>query len=157
MKEWFIFCRFFLEVCLDQVKYMGGVLRLDELVERIRGYGELRNSGMIAGAKLRVESARMLQEVLLKGEAARGAVIAASGLKERTGRSLLGQLLAEGLLVADTPKGEVRLGLPMHAAGWYFPELFPTFAITSCLLFLFASETGSRRSAPFIRSSAGLR
>ena len=126
------FCRFFLEVCLDQVEYMGGLLRLEELVERIRRYVELRSSGMIpgpAGEKgLRVESARMLQEVLVKGEAARGAVIAASGLKERTGRSLLGQLIAEGLLVSDTPKGDVRLGFPIHAAGWFFPDLYPTLS-----------------------------
>jgi Fic family protein len=124
------FCRFFLGVCLDQVEYMGNLLRLGELVERIRRYVELRGSGMIpgpAGEKgLRVESARMLQEVLVKGEVARGAVIAASGLKERTGRSLLGQLIGEGLLVSDTPKGDVRLGFPIHAAGWFFPDLYPT-------------------------------
>ncbi len=126
------FCRFFLDVCLDQVEYMEKLLRLEELVERIRRYIELRGSGMIpgpAGEKgLKVESARMLQEVLVKGEAARGAVIAASGLKERTGRSLLGQLIAEGLLVADTPKGGVRLGFPIHAAGWFFPDLYPTLS-----------------------------
>lgn len=126
------FCRFFLEVCLDQLEYMGGLLRLEELVERIRRYIELRSSGMIpspAGEKgLRVESARMLQEVLVRGEAARGAVIAASGLKERTGRSLLGQLIVERLLVSDTPKGDVRLGFPIHAAGWFFPDLYPTLS-----------------------------
>jgi len=126
------FCRFFLGVCLDQVEYMGGLLRLEELVERIRRYMELRGSGMIpglAGEKgLRMESARMLQEVLVKGEAARGAVIAASGLKERTGRTLLGQLLTEGLLVSNTPKGDVRLGFPIHAAGWFFPDLYPTLS-----------------------------
>jgi len=123
------FCRFFLEVCLDQVEYMRGLLRLEELVERIRRYVELRNSGMINGPKkLRVESARMLQEILVKGEAARGAVIAASGLKERTGRNLLGQLIEEGLLVSDTPKGDVRLGFPIHAAGWFFPDLYPTLS-----------------------------
>lgn len=124
------FCRFFLEVCLDQVEYIGSLLRLDELVERIRRYVELRSSGMIPGPaeekRLRVESARMLQEILVKGEAARGAVITASGLKERTGRSLLGQLIGEGLLVSDTPKGDVRLGFPIHAAGWFFPDLYPT-------------------------------
>ena len=109
---------------------MEGLLRLEELVERIRRYVDLRSSGMIpgpAGEKgLRVESARMLQEILVKGEAARGSVIAASGLKERTGRSLLGQLIGEGLLVSDTPKGDVRLGFPIHAAGWFFPDLYPT-------------------------------
>jgi Fic family protein len=126
------FCHFFLEVCLDQVEYMGNLLRLEELVERIRRYVELRSSGMIpspAGEKrLRAESARMLQEILVRGEAARGVIIAASGLKERTGRSLLGQLIAEGLLISDTPKGDVRLGFPIHAAGWFFPDLYPTLS-----------------------------
>jgi len=126
------FCRFFLEVCLDQVEYMGGLLRLEELVERIRRYVELRSAGMIPGPtgerKLRSESARMLQEILVKGEAARGSVIAVSGLKERTGRTLLGQLIAEGLLLSDTPKGDVRLGFPIHAAGWFFPDLYPTLS-----------------------------
>ncbi|MHB8828359.1 MAG: Fic family protein [Syntrophales bacterium] len=126
------FCRFFLEACLDQVEYMEGLLRLEELVERIRQYIELRGSGMIPGPPgekaLRNESARMLQEVLVKGEAARGAVIEASGLKERTGRTLLGQLIIEGLLVSDTPKGDVRLGFPIHAAGWFFPDLYPTLS-----------------------------
>ena len=71
---------------------------------------------------------RMLREVLLRGEAPRGAVIEASGLKERTGRNLLAQLVAEGLLVSDTPKGEVRMGFPIHAAGWFFPELYPVLS-----------------------------
>ena len=126
------FCRFFLEVCLDQVNYMGDLLRLEQLAERIRQYIELRGSGLIPSPTEekgpRREAARMLLEVLVKGEAARGAVIAASGLKERTGRTLLGQLLTEGLLLSDTPKGDVRLGLPIHAAGWFFPDLYPTLS-----------------------------
>ncbi len=126
------FCRFFLEVCLDQVDYMGTLLQLDGLVERVRKYVQLRGSAMIPnppGAdNLRIEAAKMLQEVLLRGEAPRGEVIAASGLKERTGRNLLAQLVAEGLLVSDTPKGEVRIGFPIHAAGWFFPELYPVLS-----------------------------
>ncbi|WP_318557061.1 Fic family protein [Geobacter anodireducens] len=123
------FCRFFLEVCRDQVDYMGTLLQLEGLVERVRIYVQLRGTAIIPNPPgsddLRPESARMLQEVLLRGEAPRGAVIEASGLKERTGRNVLGQLLAEGLLVSDTPKGEVRIGFPIHAAGWFFPELYP--------------------------------
>jgi len=128
----FHFCRFFLEVCLDQVEYMGDLLRLQELVERIRRYVELRGSGIIPGPTgekgLRAEAARMIQEILVRGEASRGSVIAASGLKERTGRNLLGQLIKEGLLVSTTPKGDVRLGLPIHVAGWFFPDLYPTLS-----------------------------
>lgn len=126
------FCRFFLAVCLDQVEYMADLLRLERLMGRISRYVELRGSGIIPNPEgdkgLRLESARMLQEVLVKGEATRGAVIAASGLKERTGRTLLGQLIAEGLLVSDTPKGNVRFGFPIHAAGWFFPDLYPTLS-----------------------------
>jgi Fic family protein len=122
------FCRFFLNICFDQVEYMGSLLRLEGLLERIRQYIRMRDSGMIpqpgTGKKLRKEAARMLQEVLIHGESSRGQVIAASGLKERTGRDLLGQLLHEELLVSDSPKGEVRMGFPVHAAGWYFPELY---------------------------------
>jgi hypothetical protein len=70
----------------------------------------------------------MLQEVLMLGETSRGAVIEASGLKERTGRNLLAQLVSEGLLVSDTPKGGVRIGFPIHAAGWFFPELYPVLS-----------------------------
>ncbi len=127
------FCRFFLELCLDQVDYMGNMLRLEELVPRIRNYVDLRDRGMIPGPSgkkepLRSEAFRMLQEVLVHGVSTRGEIIRASGLKERTGRNLLGLLLAEGLLVSDTPKGEVKLGFPIHAAGWFFPELYPTQA-----------------------------
>jgi Fic family protein len=124
------FCRFFLEVCLDQVEYMGDLLKLEELIQRIRHYVDLRNRGMVPGPSgekqpLRPEAANMLQEVLIHGDSTRGDVIQASGLKERTGRNLLGLLLEEGLLVSDTPKGEVRLGFPIHAAGWFFPDLYP--------------------------------
>jgi Fic family protein len=122
------FCRFFLEICLDQVEYMAGLLRLQELLDRMRQYVDLRHSGMIPeppnGKKLRKEAAGMLQEVLISGESSRGAVIASSGLKERTGRNLLGQLLEEELLISDTTKGNVRLGFPVHAAGWFFPDLY---------------------------------
>ncbi|MDO8281156.1 MAG: Fic family protein [Thermodesulfovibrionia bacterium] len=125
------FCRFFLEVCLDQVEYMSDLLKLEELIQRIRHYVDLRNRGMVLGPSgekqpLRPEASGMLQEVLIHGVSTRGDVIKASGLKERTGRSLLGILLEEGLLVSDTPKGEVRVGFPIHAAGWFFPELYPT-------------------------------
>ncbi len=67
----------------------------------------------------------MLQEALLRGEVRRGNLIRVSGMAERTGRILLGQLLSEGLLRSDTPKGVVRMDLPTHVAGSLFPDLYP--------------------------------
>jgi len=124
------FCRFFLTTCLDQITFMSGLLRLDGLLDRISGYVSMRGAKLIPGVKpeyqtLKQEAAYMLQEALLRGEVGRGDMLRVSGLAERTGRIVLGQLLDEGLLVSDTPKGAVRLNFPTHVAGHLFPDLYP--------------------------------
>jgi len=62
---------------------------------------------------------------LLRGEVSCGDMPRVSDMAERIGRMLLGQLLDEGLLVSDTPKGAVRLSFPTHVAGHLFPDLYP--------------------------------
>jgi len=123
------FCDFFLTTCLDQVEYMSGMLRLDGLLERITGYVRLRAEKMIpppAGHSpgLKAEAAKMLQEVLLRGEMPRGEVAAASG-SPRMGKDILAQLVAEKILLSNMPKGPVRLAFPTHIAGYLFPDLYP--------------------------------
>lgn len=124
------FCRFFLTTCLDQIAFMRGLLKLDTLLGRINGYVSMRGAKLIPGSKpeyqsLKPEAVYMLQEALLRGEVGRGEMFRVSGMAERTGRILLGQLLDEGLLVSDTPKGAVRLKLSTHLAGRLFPDLYP--------------------------------
>jgi len=124
------FCDFFLEICLDQIDFMGGLLKLDVLLDRIRGYVQLRGAKVAPEPKpgkpaLKPEAAHMLQEALLRGEVTRGDLIRVSGMAERSGRMVLGQLLDEGLLVSDMPKGAVRLAFPTHVAGYLFPDLYP--------------------------------
>lgn len=109
---------------------MRGLLRLDGLLDRIKGYVVMRKAGLIPGPlkefpPLKQEATYMLQEALLRGQTARGDLIRASGMAERTGRILLGQLLKEGLLVSDSPKGAIRFGIPTHVAGYLFPDLYP--------------------------------
>jgi Fic family protein len=120
------FCRFFLETALDQILYMGSLLDLDELDRRIAGYVELRHRGLTATrAPLRLEAAPLLRDVALRGEVARGEVARITGLPERTVRRLTSQLIDEGLLASETPKGPLRLGLPTAVASYYFPGLYP--------------------------------
>lgn len=124
------FCHFFLSTCLDQITFMHGLLKLDGLLDRINGYVSMRGAKLIPGPKpeyqsLKPEAVYMLQEALLRGEMGRGDMVRVSGMAERTGRVLLGQLLKEGLLVADSPKGAVRLNFPTHVAGHLFPDLYP--------------------------------
>lgn len=123
------FCDFFLKTCLDQVDYMTGMLRLQDLLDRIEGYVHARRdkripppSGHEPGMKL--DAVKMLQEVLLRGEMGRGDV-AAAATTPRMGREVLAQLVAEGILVSSMPKSPVRLAFPTHLAGHLFPELYP--------------------------------
>jgi Fic family protein len=118
------FCDFFLEICLDQVQFMSGLLELDGLLARIQGYVSRRATGGV-GPKLPLEAALLLGEVVLRGELARGEAARVAGTSERTARRVLGALIGEKLLVSASPKGPVRLGLPIHAVGFYFPQLFP--------------------------------
>lgn len=125
------FCRFFLEVCLDQIRFMAALLKLDSFLDRIQGYVRMRNDKLIPGPKeghppLKMEATYMLHEALLRGSVARGDLVRVSGMAERTCRILLGQLLDEGLLAADSPKGRVRLAIPTHVAGYLFPDLYPS-------------------------------
>lgn len=124
------FCKFFLLTCLDQVEYMTSMLSLDGLLERIHGYVKLRELKMAPAPlpdqypTLKVEAAKILQAVLLRGEMTRGDAAAACP-SPRMGRDILAQLLAEGLLVSSSSKGPVRMRFPTQAAGRFFPGLFP--------------------------------
>lgn len=126
-----LFCRFFLEACIDQVEYMGSVLKLDGLLERIKGYVTLRTLNLTFppaganGSKMRPEATYLLQEALLRGEVARSEVSRIIGLGDRVARSVVSGLLQEKLLVSPMPQGGLRLGFPMHAVEYYFPGLYP--------------------------------
>lgn len=124
------FCAFFLRICLDQARYMDGLLALSGLVGRLERYVQLREKGVALGpggvtAPLRPEVVEVLRAAAIQGEIVRGEVARLIGMSERTGRDVLRGLLDEGLLVATSEKGPVRLGFPAHAAGYLFPDLYP--------------------------------
>lgn len=112
------FIEWFLRVSLDQVEFMAALFDLDGLGARLRDYVAAREG-------LRAEAARILDEVLLRGEMARGEAARVSGLKERTARDLLGALVEDGILGSDTPKGPISLRFPVHSVEILFPRLFP--------------------------------
>ncbi|MGK5090834.1 Fic family protein [Deltaproteobacteria bacterium TL4] len=120
------FCLFFLNICLDQIDFMDKLLQLDGLLDRIKGYVQLRNQNMIPNTEvLKPEATYLLQEALLRGQFARGESSRITGLPERTARMVLSTLVKEGLLLSDTPKSPVYLGIPASVATYWFPNLFP--------------------------------
>ena len=126
------FCRFFLEICLDQAEFMNSILSLNNFLERLEQYVVLRNSGLIVGnsgeklSTLHRQVGKVLTTLAVRGEIPRGEVFQIIEMSERTGRTILKNLLDEGLLFSRSEKGAVRLGFPAHAAGYWFPDLFPT-------------------------------
>ena len=74
---------------------------------------------------LKPESRFVLREVLQRGELQRGDIPRVSGLKERTARDLLSNLINDGILASETPKGPVSLRFPVKALDTLFPKLYP--------------------------------
>lgn len=123
-------CDWFLNNCLDQASYISRLMQLDGLRSRMEGYQRLRAEGIAFGphgtpAPLRPEARVILLHTLVAGEVARGEFTALTGRSERSTRTALSQLLEEGLLKSDQPKGAVRLGFPPHSLAYLFPELVP--------------------------------
>jgi Fic family protein len=112
------FIEWFLRVCFDQVTFMGSLFDLTTLGTRLRGYVEMRET-------FRPQAVRLLEEILLRGEMARGDAGRVSGLSERTARTLVGVLVEDGIVGSDTPKGPLSLRFPLHAVEVLFPRLFP--------------------------------
>lgn len=112
------FVLWFLQVCLDQVTFMGELFDLNNLAGRLRAHAERH-------PHLRPEAGRLLEEALLRGEFERGEAARITGLPERTARRTLADALEQGVLASDTPKGKVSLRFPSQALEDLFPRLYP--------------------------------
>lgn len=112
------FTQWFLEVALDQVKFMSGLFDLHTLARRLRLLIERSET-------LKPEAAALLEAALTFGEIERGAAPRITGLPERTARRALNDVVEAGLLASATPKGPVSLRFPESALDTLFPRLYP--------------------------------
>lgn len=113
-----------LDVCLDQVRFMGGLLDIAAIERRIAACLTFEAETLRSG--VRRESLRPLHYLFLTGgELERGEFKVMTGLGLRTAGTALAALIERGLLKSDTPQGKVRFGLPLHALRFYFPALWP--------------------------------
>ena len=119
--EW---CRYFVELCEDQVNFMGTMLDLPKLKDRLRAYVVVK--GVTEGlTEYRKEAILPLQTVAVSGAMSRGDFIRMTGLEERTGRKVVSRFLADGLLKSDGHRGELSIGFPMAALNILLPNLSP--------------------------------
>ncbi|WP_029030557.1 Fic family protein [Salinarimonas rosea] len=115
------FCEWFLAVMLDQIRFTGAAFRLDTLEERYRRL--LRDLGFDERAE------DLASAVLRFGELERGKVHIVLKTPERTARTTVSALVAQGFLKSATPKGPVRIAFPLDYRDRLFPGLFADGAV----------------------------
>jgi Fic family protein len=115
------FTAFFLRSCLDQVKFMQGLMQPERLRERVLIWAE---EEVRAGA-LPARSDALLKAVLYEGRIARGEAETILGASERTARRVTSALLDAGVLSSPGPRAPLTLAFPARYAGRWLPGLFP--------------------------------
>lgn len=119
------FCQYFLNVCLDQVRFMSKMLDVDNMRERIRALLIYRSE---LNKNMRREAELPLHYLFTSGQLTRTEFKQMTGLGDKVAQNLLSHLLKTGLVVSDTPLGSLRFGLPLDALQFYFPNLYPEAA-----------------------------
>jgi Fic family protein len=111
------FVLWFLRICIDQVKFMGGLFELNALTGRLRTLAE-------RDERIKPDTAELLVEAAVRGKFERGEAPRITGAPERTARRLLNDAIAAGFLASDTPKGPVSLRFSHDSSDVLFPRLF---------------------------------
>ncbi|MBW1833836.1 MAG: Fic family protein [Deltaproteobacteria bacterium] len=116
------FCRFFFEICLDQIRFMEGLLRLDLIETRIDWYVEMRAKH--DKKPLRLEAAKLLRAVFMRGAIPRGKAVEILNMSERNARRIVSALIKDGLLQSQSHRAPLTIGLPIGVLPYYFPDLY---------------------------------
>lgn len=119
------FVDYMLDIAMDQVRFMGGCLKMDKLSQRIEHYVILSRSGMFGIQPLPKYTEGVFKHLLLNGSSSKGAITSALGISERTGTTLFRELSIAGVITSDSVKGPISMRFTMHMASYIFPDLFP--------------------------------
>lgn len=128
-EELVAFASYFLEICLDQVRFMRERLDLGSLKGRLKALllHLQENPWQIGSEKsvVKLEATEVLHYVAMAGPIERTRFVEMTGLGERTGRRVLASLLDFGVLSAESPRAPVALGVPLSSLRFLFPNLWP--------------------------------
>ncbi len=115
------FTHFFLETCLDQVKFMEELVQPERLRNRILLWAE-EEARMGA---LPPKAGNVLEAILYRGELPRGDVAKLVGASDRHARRSVAALMERGVVVSKTTRTPLRLAFPAKLAARWMPGLFP--------------------------------
>jgi Fic family protein len=115
------FTRFFLETCIDQVKFMEELVAPDKLRTRILSWA----SEQIRAKTLPPQTVPILERMLYQGELARDEIASMFEVTPRQARRYVEPLTDLGVLVSDTIRAPYHLAFPARLAPQWMPGLFP--------------------------------
>jgi Fic family protein len=115
------FTRFFLEACIDQVRFMEGLVQPDRLRTRILIWAEEE----VRMGSLPPKAGNVLEAVLYRGELPRGEAASLLGVTARHARRIVSVLIDRGVLVSKSPRAPLCLAFPAVLASRWMPGLFP--------------------------------
>lgn len=115
------FTEFFLQTCIDQIRFMRDLMNPARLTDRIMIWAE---EEMRAG-KLAPKSDNVLRAILYRGELERGEVSEIMGVSERTARRITSSLIESGALKSSSSRAPLLLAFPATLASRWMPGLFP--------------------------------
>jgi Fic family protein len=115
------FTRFFLTICVDQVKFMEGLMQPDQLRTRVLTWAneEVRLN------KLPSKANNILEALLYRGELPRGNAAAIVGTGERQARRVVSALIDQGVVTSESTRAPLRLAFPAALTSRWMPGLFP--------------------------------
>jgi len=123
------FVHYFLEICLDQVKFMQEQLDLVTLKDRLKSLlNHLQENPWQVGSEksiVKTEALEALHYTAMAGPVERSRFIAMIGLGNRTGRRVLASLLDYGVLLAESTRAPVSFAVPFPSLKFLFPRLWP--------------------------------
>lgn len=115
------FTRFFLETCIDQVKFMEELVAPDKLRNRIFAWANEE----IKAKTLLPQSLTILERLLYQGELAREEITSMFDVTPRQARRYVESLTDLGVLVSETTRAPYHLAFPAKLAPQWMPGLFP--------------------------------
>ncbi|MBM3861566.1 MAG: Fic family protein [Verrucomicrobia bacterium] len=115
------FCRFFLETILDQVTFMGGLLKLPDLRTRVERHFTYESLHL---KKYREELMRIVRALVDEGELTRERASEITGKGRTIAVEIIKLGLKEGYIESPSAKGKLRIAFPAKVLPSYFPNLF---------------------------------
>jgi hypothetical protein len=115
--------KYFLEICIDQVTFMEKMLNLEGFKGRLKTLLIVEETNGQSG--LKVAALLPLHYIAVSGPIERKEFKTMTGLPDRTAERLLKSLIDYRLLISETPRGKVSMGIPLKSLQFLFPNLWP--------------------------------